>query len=743
MIDKAQALHIQGRLDEAEQIYRQILNAHPDELRSLEGLGVLLFQRGRAAEAVPFLERGVGLRPDLPRFRANLGEALRVVGRRAEACEHLRETLRVEPAFAQAWNSLGLLAHEEKRFADSESACRQAIKSDPRFVAAYINLGNALQSLRRPAEAALALRQALAIDQQNMLALTNLASILSELGDADLLPEAEALCRRAESLAPEHPLPPEILGNVLRARGRPEEALAAYKRSLARDRRRAMPCHHIGKLLEQQDRLDEAGRLYHAAVLAEPRNALFRADLGSLAAARGELANAERHFRQAIALEPESLEARSGLGIALLEQGRIDEAERYFREILELAPSSAAAWMSLAQLQAEIGDLEASCQSARAALAILPRMAEAYAHLANHLKDRLPDADVTAIEQLLDSPNLPDGNRASLHFGMGAILDARGLHDRASQAFDVANALRASARAAFETRYDPAKHTELTDAIRGTFTPEFLAARRGWGDPDYRPVFVVGLPRSGTTLVEQILASHPSVHGAGELNDVQQIFQTLSGHGLPAREALQALGSQPAETIRSAADHYARRLDNLAPASALRVVDKMPDNIRFAGLIAMLWPNSRVIVCIRDLRDVALSCRQTDFRSIRWTNDWKHMARRFVDYCQLLDHWRQAHPVSWLELRYEDLVTDFEPNARRLIEFLELDWDANCLDFHATRRPVRTASLFQVRRPVYSRSVGRYRNYRSMLEPLFEALRELGHDIDELNRRALALSARE
>jgi tetratricopeptide (TPR) repeat protein len=731
-IDRAQAYHLQGRLAEAEALYREVLQSRPDALRALEGLGVLAFQQGRAEEAAALFARGVRVRPDLVRFQANLGESLRILGRLDEALDHLRKALALDGAFAQTWNSLGLLAYDQRRFADAESACREAIRLNPRFAAAYVNLGNALEALHRSVEAVQAMRTALRIEPDNHLGLTNLGQILVDFGDPDLLDEAEALCRRAEALSPQLPQAPENLGKVLRAQGRFEEALASYKQSLKLDPRRAMPLHYIGQLLQEGGRYDEAARLFEAARAIEPGERRFLLDLGALSAAREQHDKAAEHYRLAVSLYPECAEAHHGLGLALLDQGRLDEAERCFREALRIDPALAASWIALARLQSEQGDFELSCQSARSALAVRPKLADAYWRLALNLKGRLPDADVRTIEGLLNHRYLSPVVRAGIHFGLGAVLDARGLYERAAACFETANKLQTSVRAAKGQAYDPDLHSRFVDRTIATFTPEFLDARRGWGDPDPRPVFVVGMPRSGTTLLEQVLASHPQVHGAGELPDVHNIFQALPEVvGQPAENGFDALNALSAASAKRASRRYLERLDTLAPSTAIRVVDKMPDNIRFLGLIALLWPSARVIICHRDCRDIAVSCRQTDFAAIRWTNDWEHIASRLADHQRIVAHWRQTRPVNWLDVRYEDMVGDLEGHARRLIDFLGLEWDPACLEFHSTRRVVRTASQMQVRQPIYSSSVGRWRNYQSMLQPLLQALEQRGVSLDE------------
>ncbi len=238
---------------------------------------------------------------------------------------------------------------------------------------------------------------------------------------------------------------------------------------------------------------------------------------------------------------------------------------------------------------------------------------------------------------------------------------------------------------------------------------------------------MVGLARSGTTLVEQILASHSKVHGAGELLDVLRTFEALPSRvGQPGIDPFQALELLSPESTRAAAQGYLDSLNTLAPARATRVTDKMPDNVQLLGLIAVLWPGSRVIVCNRDLRDIAVSCWFAAFETHAWINTWELMARWFADHQRILEHWRRTRPVKWLEIGYESLVGDLEGHARRMVDFLELDWDPACLDFQTTRRVVRTGSLVQVRQPLHSRSVGRWKNYESNLQPLLEAFQRCG-----------------
>jgi hypothetical protein len=233
-------------------------------------------------------------------------------------------------------------------------------------------------------------------------------------------------------------------------------------------------------------------------------------------------------------------------------------------------------------------------------------------------------------------------------------------------------------------------------------------------------VFIVGLPRSGTTLTEQILASHSQVFGAGELRLAREDFLAL-GEGPTERQAFEGLGRLERSTLRRIGQRHLeqlRALDSTAP----RVVDKMPDNYLYLGLLAVLFPKAKFIHCRRDLRDVAVSCWITNFRSIRWANDVEHIAARFREYQRLMEHWRRVLPVPVLEVDYEETVADLPGVARRLVDWCGLEWQPACLAFHEGKRPVRTASVTQVRQPIYTRSVARWRNYEQTLGELFTAL---------------------
>ncbi len=312
----------------------------------------------------------------------------------------------------------------------------------------------------------------------------------------------------------------------------------------------------------------------------------------------------------------------------------------------------------------------------------------ALARLATRLRDQLTEAEQTTIESLLADPKLSLEPRIQLQFGLAQVLDARNEFERAAELTIHANALQL---ADFRNRglvYDHQAHHTIINQVMAAFSTPFFERVRGFGLETERPVFIVGLPRSGTSLTEQILASHPRVFGAGELKLARDVLETLRG-SIDRRETpLVSLEYLDRESTRHLAWHYLNKLAELND-SADRVVDKMPDNTIYLGLIATLFPRAKLIVCRRDVRDVALSCWMTNFRDVRWACDADQIAARIEEHERLMEHWRRVLPVRMLEVDYEAMVTDIEKWARAIVAWCGLDWEPVCLEFHKTRRPVR------------------------------------------------------
>jgi tetratricopeptide (TPR) repeat protein len=396
----------------------------------------------------------------------------------------------------------------------------------------------------------------------------------------------------------------------------------------------------------------------------------------------------------------------------------------HFRKAIELKPDLAPAHANLGTVLEELGDFAEAERSFREALRHNPRHAGAHAHLATMLRDKLPEADLAAQRSLLADPLLTDGRRSALHFGLAHVLDAQGAYAEAAEHLAQANALGLAQRVKRGRGYDPAAHERLIDGMIATCTPAFFERVRDFGLPTERPVFVVGLPRSGTTLIEQILASHSQVFGAGELPLGREDFEALAASGESELGSLEGLARLDRPTACRLAQRHLEALGQRND-SAERVVDKMPDNTLYLGLLMALFPRAKFIYCRRDLRDVAVSCWMTNFRHIPWAHESEHIAARFEQHQRLMAHWRQVLPVPLLEVDYEQTVADLEGTARRIVAWCGLDWEPACVEFHRQSRPVRTASVTQVRQPIYTTSVQRWKHYAPTLAPLFDRLSRL------------------
>jgi tetratricopeptide (TPR) repeat protein len=462
---------------------------------------------------------------------------------------------------------------------------------------------------------------------------------------------------------------------------------------------------------------------YQRALQLDPNSARIHCNAASLLAEQEKYDDALVVYRRALELDPTYAEAHCGIGGVRHEQGHFEEAQAHYREALRHKPDLPAAHCALGTVREELGDFRDAENCWRTALRYDARLAGAYSALATLLRGKLSDDDLAAMRKLLADPDLHDGRRSALHFGLAQVLDSHGSYEEAAESLRQANALALAGAQKRGQGYDPQAHTRFVARMMAVCSPAFFERVRGIGVDSERPIFIVGLPRSGTTLTEQVLASHSQVFGAGEQRLGREDFEALAAHEDQALEALAHLELSTARRIGGQHLEQLRQLNNERP----RVADKMPDNYLYLGLLATLFPKAKFIHCRRDLRDIAVSCWITNFSSIRWANDPGHIAARFEEYRRIMDHWRQVLPVPVLEIDYEETVADLEGVARRLVDWCGLEWEPGCLAFHEGKRPVRTASVAQVRQPIYTRSVARWKHYETALGSLFDALGPIQH----------------
>jgi len=712
--------HQSGELGLAAQLYQDVVTREPKNAEALHLLGVLCHQQGDHARAVELIGRAISLRPSAYIYLANLAEAQRALGDFQGAAASCRTALALWPDYPEALCNLGAALQGQGQHAESEGALRRALELRPSFVVAHNNLGISLRALDRMEEAEEHFRRAVALEPAFAPAQINLGLALLNRGQAaDALPH----CQEAVRLDPGTAVLHDNLGNALLALDRPAEALAAYREAARLDPDLALAQAHLGLALQREGELELALEGLNKAVALEPGNAAYWESLAALHDEREAPDAAIPCWEQVLFLGPERAAPHLALGWALQEVGRRDEARAHYLAALQIQPDSGLAHLNLGGLHEELGAMAEAETAFRTALKLQPTLPLPHARLATLLRGKLPDLDLAALEARLADAELDQGPRARLLFGLAHALDGRGEYARAADCLQQANAhTRALARGRKD--YDPARHARFVDGLLGAFDAEFLARLRQAcaGLDTRRPVFVFGLPRSGTTLIEQVLASHSRIHGAGELRLVRQTFEAIPGvlgrSGRP-RDSIPYLDR---EAVGRLAGQHLDHLAALDGGASERIVDKMPNNYLYLGLLTVLFPRAVFIHCRRDLRDVALSCWMTDFRSIRWASDPAHIATRCHEYRRAMDHWQQILPVPIHHVDYQETVTDLESVARRLLAACGMDWEPACLQFHRTERPVRTASLAQVRQPVYQHSLARWKHYESSLADLFAAL---------------------
>jgi tetratricopeptide (TPR) repeat protein len=673
--------HQAGRLQMAEQIYRQILAVEPDHADAWHLLGLIAHQAGRYELAIEYMGRAIGLKDTEAAFHSNLGESHRLLGRLPEAVVCCRRALELKPDFANAHNNLGLALHDQKKLDDAAACYRRALELKPDNAEAHNNLGN----------------------------------VLSEQGNMD---EAVACYRRALDLRPRYAEAHNNLGNTLKNRGKPDEAVACYRRALELRPDYAEAHSNLGAALNDLGKLDEAVACYRRALELRPDSAEVHYNLGAALKDQGKLDDAVACYRRTLELNPDHADAHNNLGVVLSDQGKLDEAIACYRRALELKAAYVEAHDNLGSVFEEMGDFRGAEDSFRTALRHNSSFAMANYKLAALLGGKLPQQDLASQRRLLEGTGLTDAERLLLHFGLAQVLDARGEYADAAEHLDRGNALQLSEWRKRGREYDPKEHESLVSRMITVCTPDFFRRVRGFGLESELPTFVVGLPRSGTTLIEQILASHSQVFGAGEIKLVRDTWAQLGGQGVDFIEGLRQLDRDTVGRLAS------RQLERLRAfnRTALRIVDKTPDNYFSLGLLAALFPRAKLIHCRRDLRDVAVSCWMAHFEEVRWANDQEHMASRFQQYQRMMEHWRKVLPVPLMEVDYEQTVADLEGVARKLVACCGLAWEPSCLEFYRAKRPVQTASAVQVRQPIFRTSVGRWKHYEHALASLFARL---------------------
>jgi tetratricopeptide (TPR) repeat protein len=606
----------------------------------------------------------------------------------SEAREAGHEFCRQFGEDAEAWFLLGAIHGQMGDWAEAEACSEKAVGLAPGVSAAHFNLGMARLRQRKPG--------------------------------------AMSSFRMTLSLQPDHPSARELLkeaclaeGLLLAGSGNLEGALQFLTSALL-DAESAKIRMLLGEICSKTNRRTDAVTHYRRACELDPGNATAHACLADAVLlgdpSRPVWLEALEHLRTAVRLDPNYVTARINLAAALNTQGHNEEAIAEYAKALEQSPGNPGAILGSIMTYESMGQLDKGVATLRPWLgqaSTVPAIAIAYGIMAPHLRE-----EQAAIASLRSALTLVKGDReneGTICFRLGDLLDKVGEYDEAFNYFHRGNTLRPVA-------YRHTNQVNRFDALINFFSGDRLSRLPRASNRSKLPIFIVGMPRSGTTLVETILASHPQVHGAGELDDIHLLRQDLAkafGAGKAYPNFLQTIST---EILDQFATKHLAMLESLS-REVTHVTDKMPQNFVQLGLIDLLFPGARVIHCMRDPLDTCVSIYFQPFMQHHdYATDLKNIGLYYREYLRLMEHWRSVLRIPMLDLRYEDLVENSEEQVRRLLDFCELPWDERCLRHHESGRVARTFSYNQVRKPIYKTSVARWKRYERHLGPLIEAL---------------------
>jgi tetratricopeptide (TPR) repeat protein len=495
-------------------------------------------------------------------------------------------------------------------------------------------------------------------------------------------------------------------GNKLIAQGAYAEAAVLYQEAVAIDSSHAEALNNLGSVLSHLSRYEEAEQCFRDAIAVKQNFSEPHGNLGVLLRQKSQLYDSEASLRRALKLRPTDVDARINLGLTLVLLGRLRDARACFAKVLKTAPRNCRALFGMGQIAIVEGRFDDAEATYRSVIEINPKMTNAWAALATTRKMTKADGEWLARTEEIATSAIHPMEEANLRFAMGKYCDDVNDFPLAFRNFKRGNEL---SKAAAE-EYDARRRSHFVDQLIRVYSRETISNIGPGGSSSAKPVFVVGMPRSGTSLAEQIIASHPAAYGAGELDFWAHLMAKKPGlvHSI--------LGEQDRPQV---AEEYLRILGSHS-ANAARVVDKAPLNADFLGIIYSVFPNTRVVYMQRDPIDTCLSCYFQQFMTvINFAFDLSDLAHYYREHQRLMAHWRAVLPPGFiLDVPYEGLVADQEAWSRKMLEFIGLEWDPRCLEFHATKRHVSSASAWQVRQEIYKSSLGRWRNYEKFIGPL-------------------------
>lgn len=676
-------MYQENKLVEAQALLNAILKVIPRHPEALHLAGVIYHQSGQTELGISLIKKAIEIKPDDALFHTNIGEMYRTINKIEEAINHGEKAVSLNDAMATAHSNLGIAYYDQDNFEKAEACQIRALEINPQLLPALNNLGSISRAKKDKKLAITYYEQVIAIDSEYIESISNLGSTLTE-------------------------------------DDQPENAIKVLLPLIHR-----FPNHfdlhcNIATAFLALEEFDKAEFGFEQALIIKPHSFEATVGMARVLQEKRKLSEALVMAKRAQELGPKKAETYNLLGGILKESDCGNDALIAYEHALKLDPLNLSAYLGRGHLRMEKGDLINAESDFNTAINLDK----------NNLGGRLALTQIKKVsfgsdnmEELISQDSqlskLPSSKRIPLHFALGKCYEDTKYYDLAFQHYQSGcNEMRQ------RIKYNADDNELVINNIKNFFTKDRIDSIRNEGCTSELPIFVLGMPRSGTTLTETIIASHPLVYGAGELSDMLKIADKPSKDiqsGYPLN-----MNSISKSDLKKMGETYVSQLQKLS-AGSLRITDKMPSNFNYIGLIHLMLPNAKIIHVKRNPIDTCLSCYTRLFNKSQYQSyNLEEIGRYYRNYESLMQHWKSVLPNNaFYEIQYENIVADQKGQAKSLLEFCELEWDEACIDFHKTERNIRTASVAQVRQPIYMTSVEKWRHYEKYLGPLFNALGDL------------------
>jgi tetratricopeptide (TPR) repeat protein len=679
LIQQAVTNYQSGQLQSAEQLCLSILTQYPQHTDAFHLLGVIAHVSGNVSGAISYFEQTVQLNPHHADAHNNLATTLILCNRINEAISHLNKAISINPRLIDARYNLANAYFRLNQYDHAIINYKHVIADNPNHAEAYNNLGNVFQILNRDEEAFEYLQTAVELNPNFFEAFNN-------------------------------------LGNYYKKNEQIDNAIKSYSQSIILNPQCTDAHFNLGIMLQDVERFEEAISCYKQVIGLKKDHVEAHYKLGFIYQRFAEYNEARFHFEEAIKFKEDYKEAKNDLAYVLYNLGEVNDAIQMFEDLILTHPDYFSPYSNLANIFFHLGKTDESIEKYKQALAVDPGHAETYRHLSaikpdpeqvDNIKKRLQEADISALDKM------------HYHYALGAIYNHIKSYDESFHHYSIANQLK---RESFE--YDARKHTEYVNRVINTFSISYFQSKPVIGSNSERPVFIVGMPRSGTTLIEQIISSHSDIAGADELILMPKIENLLDKEFSNTSTYPECMNDVDETILGKYAEEYLVQLTKISK-EALRVSDKLPDNFLRIGLIKQLFPNAKIIHCKRNALDTCSSIYLNYFpKGNHHTFDLHDLGNYYLDYLRIMKHWNTVFSSELFEIQYEDLISDQEKMSRQLIEYIGLKWDDKCINFYNNDRAVKTTSNLQVRQPVYNKSINRWKRYEKELQSLIDILEQ-------------------